>query len=128
MSKEKPDYTKFMKKPAPIEASFLPDEEIPEPGTEEKIPWADIIPEGPQDSGPPPPAAPLSAPPAKTREGENLSRLPGVRGTESQELSAGLAPAFRALLVDIPFSPVPVPILPAALFVIALVAAALFLP
>jgi len=126
MSKEKPDYTKFMKKPAPLEANFLPDEEIPEPGAEEEIPWADIIPEGPQASGPPL-GAPVAAPPAKARQGEDLGRLQAAGGAESQELSADLAPAFRALLVDIPFSPVPVPILPVALFVIALVAAALSL-
>jgi len=41
--KNKPDYTKFMKKPAPLQMSAPPDGHDRGPVREDSIPWAEII-------------------------------------------------------------------------------------
>lgn len=44
MSKNKPDYTKFMRKPAPLDPQPKPQSEAPAQPATGEIPWAEIVP------------------------------------------------------------------------------------
>ncbi len=44
MSRNKPDYTKFMRKPPPLEPRPKPVTEAPPHPLEDEIPWAEIVP------------------------------------------------------------------------------------
>jgi hypothetical protein len=101
MSKGKPDYTKFMKKPAQLDARFQPYERSVDPKAADEIPWAEVIPE--TDSAQPTVQlipAPAAGPPSK--DPETQEEVPGAAAKDD---SAVDEPAGRS--VDEPISSPP---------------------
>lgn len=117
MSKKKPDYTKFMRKPVPLHMSSPSDlGPLRGPVREEEIPWAEIVEQCP----PRPPEYPKPIQPPITVDDDGFSQAPSSRAHLKSVRRLAATVVAAALWRPSPLSAAGVPPLPALLVALAL--------
>ncbi|MFC1834190.1 hypothetical protein ACFL2Q_05585 [Thermodesulfobacteriota bacterium] len=85
--KKKPNYTKFMKKPAPLDALAPPARKIAAPIEKPEIPWAEIIPLSDEEAS------------EEIKAGTAyFERIPKTREKSSKSVRSVAGPAHRAFM------------------------------
>lgn len=117
MSKKKPDYTKFMRKPVPLHMSSPSDlGPVRGPVREEEIPWAEIV----EQCHPRPPEYPKPIQSPITVEDDSVAQALASRSRLELVRRVGETVFAAALWRPSPLSAAGVPPLPALLVALAL--------